>query len=903
MIYSCCDELRRNQIVGKDLNGIDYLEVLDGKVVNLADRQKTLFVHFVNDLVPGALANVNVRIEGGERIRNIVIDNVTIGTGSEAKILTVAVDQPGDYSIYTLRLVQDTTHTIPPDKIDPMFAAVDFSFKVECPSDFDCKAPCDCPPALLQNPEIDYLAKDYASFRRLMLDRMSFLMPQWQERHTADLGVALVEALAYVGDYLSYQQDAIATEAYLGTARRRVSVRRHAKLVDYAMHEGCNARAWAQVQVKQDVPLIPARTLLCTRIAGQATALFDDPIVLAQARAFFETMEDAALFADHNELHFYTWSDQRCCLPKGATAATLDGTFPGLKIGDVLIFEEMMGPNTGIPGDAELRRRCPVRLTDVETRNEKGEILIDPLNTSQAITQIRWADEDALPFPLCISSQADEQHGQDFYKNISVARGNIVLVDHGRTFADEDLGTVAPTLNGAVVTACDPCKLPSFSLRPSRYRPLLAQRPLTYVSALTSTPIFAIQSIASDLTDLDNGNFPSGLKNGFENMGIDTAQLKEIQGSHPLWSIGDGVNGFLIKHEKTHLNVYTVPPAASAMIQQDPWQALPAIHLDSTLKLDKFNWTARQDLLESKPSNPDFVVETESDGGAWLRFGDGLQLGRHPDAGTHFTATYRVGNGTAGNVGAESIAHLVYNPLIASEVQLSQAVINIRNPLPAAGGIEPESLDQVRAYAPAAFRTQERAVTEADYAEVTERHPQVQKAMATFRWTGSWHTVFITVDRLGGLPVDDAFKAEIRNFVERFRMAGYDLEVDAPRFVSLEIGMHVCVKEDYFREDVKAVLLKIFSERILPDGRLGVFHPDNFTFGQTVFLSPLIAAAQAVEGVQSVQITTFQRQGTPDPQPLAAGKLELGRLEIARLANDPNFVERGVFTLTLGGGK
>ena len=50
--------------------------------------------------------------------------------------------------------------------------------------------------------------------------------------------VALVELLAYAGDQLSYYQDAVATEAYLGTARRRVSVRRHARLVDYPMHDG-----------------------------------------------------------------------------------------------------------------------------------------------------------------------------------------------------------------------------------------------------------------------------------------------------------------------------------------------------------------------------------------------------------------------------------------------------------------------------------------------------------------------------------------------------------------------------------------------------------------------------------------------------------------------------------------
>ena len=69
-------------------------------------------------------------------------------------------------------------------------------------------------------------------------------MPDWQERHVPDLGVTLVELLAYVGDYLSYYQDAVGTEAYLGTARQRISVRRHARLVDYQLHEGCNARAW-----------------------------------------------------------------------------------------------------------------------------------------------------------------------------------------------------------------------------------------------------------------------------------------------------------------------------------------------------------------------------------------------------------------------------------------------------------------------------------------------------------------------------------------------------------------------------------------------------------------------------------------------------------------------------------
>jgi hypothetical protein len=90
---------------------------------------------------------------------------------------------------------------------------------------------------------------------------------------------------------------------------------------------------------------------------------------------------------------------------------------------------------------------------------------------------------------------------------------------------------------------------------------------------------------------------------------------------------------------------------------------------------------------------------------------------------------------------------------------------------------------------------------------------------------------------------------------------------------------------------------------VLPNGKLGVFHPDNFTFGQTVFLSPLYADVEASAGVDSVTITKFQRQGINSEAALEAGMLTLGRLEIARLDNDPNFPERGSVSLTMLGGR
>ncbi|MFB3921955.1 MAG: putative baseplate assembly protein [Terriglobia bacterium] len=822
MNYFCCDELRRAALQGTALNGIDFLEVLDHDAPTEAERQRKLFVHFVNPLAGAPLSESNISIEGGERIRNIAVTNVTAGVGPNANVLTVEVDQPGDYSVYTLRLVQDPQHSEPPDGYDPALSAVEFSFKVECPSDFDCLQPRVCPPTPRAEPEINYLAKDYSTFRRLLLDRLGVLMPQRVETSPADFAVAMIELLAYVGDYLSYQQDAIATEAYLGTARCRVSVRRHARLVDYLMHDGCNARAWIHLHVSADAGPLPKGTAFFTRIEGQPVLVPNDPAVLGQAAVAFETMYDVPmLYAAHNELPFHTWSDQRCCLPKGSTSATLKGHFPHLKAGDVLLFEEVLGPRTGLAEDADPAHRHAVRLTKVVAFDSSNNALTDPLTTSQ-ITAVEWAADDALPFPLCISARTDEDHGEQYIENVSVARGNMVLADHGLTRTEPLLpDTVpAPALFRPPATD-DPCVVSEPEAVPPRYRPQLAKSPLTQAA-----PFDPSRSATAAMT----------------------------------WKVEE---------------------------------ALPAISLASQHNSDTDTWVARRDMLNSAPDLAEFVVEVERDGAARLRFGDDL-LGKRPETGTQFTATYRVGNGTGGNVGAETLVHI-----LANLPQIEQ----VRNPLPAQGGAEPESIEDVRQRAPSAFRRQERAVTPDDYAEVTERHPDVQRAAATFRWTGSWHTVFVTVDREAGRLVDAPFRAEIRDHVERYRMAGYDLEVDAPRFAPLEIEMHVCVKPDYFRSDVRAALLEVFSNRTLPDGRRGVFHPDNFTFGQTVYLSPLYLVAQAIPGVASAEIKVFQRQGNDDPKPLQDGKLELGRLEIARLDNDPNFQEHGVFRLTLGGGK
>ncbi|WP_119280555.1 putative baseplate assembly protein, partial [Calidithermus roseus] len=306
-------------------------------------------------------------------------------------------------------------------------------------------------------------------------------------------------------------------------------------------------------------------------------------------------------------------------------------------------------------------------------------------------------------------------------------------------------------------------------------------------------------------------------------------------------------------------------------------------------------WQPRRDLLASDRFAREFVLEVAEDGRSQLRFGDDV-LGQAPTPGVPFEALYRVGNGAAGNVGAEAIAHLV-QPLGLP----AGGILRVRNPLPAAGGLEPEGLEAVRQYAPQAFRRQERAVTEADYAEVAQRHPEVQKAAATFRWTGSWYTVFVSVDRKGGRPVDAAFERELLGHLERFRMAGYDLEIDGPRFVPVDLALEVCVAAGHFRSGVKAALLEAFSTRELPTGP-AFFHPDRFSFGDPLYLSQVYRQALAVPGVASVEVRRFRRFGKTPARELEEGVLATGRLEVIRLDNDPSRPEFGRLELTMKGG-
>ncbi|MFF5009607.1 putative baseplate assembly protein [Streptomyces phaeochromogenes] len=843
---SCRDEVRRTNVRAAGLNGIDYLEV--------SEDQRTLTVFFLGK-APDPIFRHNVHIAHALGATPVQVGEITVHRQELPDLddcMDVRLTTPGDYSTYTLRLVEADERGRPTDRplpgFDPRYASLEFTFKVSCPSELDCVAPPLCPPPATTGPEIDYLAKDYASFRRLILDRLSLIMPDWKERHVPDVGIVLAEILSYVGDHLSYFQDAVATEAYLATARQRISVRRHAKLVDYALHEGCNARVFVCLRTEVDQSLNPKHLqfLSLRRPEPGIPGLLAPEDMQRLPVGGYEVFEPMGpnpvdVRVAHNEIPFYTWGDQECCLPAGATRATLldawavDGSYVAagttrerrlaLRVGDALVFEEVKGPGTGDSADADRSHRHAVRLTAVDAS------VVDALY-ERPVVEIEWAAEDALPFPLRLSALGRPPECA-LVEGIFVARGNVVTADHGRTVYREALGTVAAEEEEARCEGVGRLAEDGVRARP-------------FTSSLRLVPLTFRQE------------FPA------------------------------------------------YAPAAQLPVQ-DPRRARPQISLAQRgdgAPPGGWRWAPRPDLLDSGPLDRHFAVEIDNSGHARLRFGDDRD-GRRPEAGTRFVAGYRIGNGPSGNVGAESISRLLLR-----DGRAEDPLVRPRNPLPAGGGMSAELLDEAKSLAPTAFRSRlRRAITTDDYAALAAqtddsgRPSKVQRAAAALRWTGSWYEVLTTIDPLGQVRADEELLRLIARQLRPYRRIGHDLVVAPAAHVPVYLELNVCVRPGFLSGHVRADLLDAFSNRALLGGRRGFFHPDNLTFGQGVSVSRLTWVALGVSGVESAEVSRLEALFGGPSGAIEDGILRMGPCEVARLDNDPNAPHQGRLVLRLGGGR
>ena len=466
-------EARRTQVEGRtDLEGIDFVEVVG---------QRTLLVHLLNGIGGGVADEWHgdrVAILGGVRVDpavnpvgvvwaypalaivdsdgtpvdppppgvssadSVLVDGALPRTAAaRGRVLVVRTSSGGDWSTYVLALYAADGRSVPPDFDEPLSFAP-FGFTVDCPSDLDCCQPLTSVPLPSGSPLQDYLARDYEALRSRLVDRLSTLLPSWRDRSPADPVVMLAEVFAHLGDRLAYWQDAVAAEAYLGTARRRVSVRRHGRLLGYAVHEGCSARVW--LSVRTDVPV----TLSARAAVADVPSSGDSPLpvdVHSGGGAVFETAADADLTPARNQVPLDSWGDPSHTLPVGATTAFLavpvaDGDL-GLRAGDVLVLADYPSPGPDNPGGGPVEAGAPA-LRQAVRLDRDPVVHSDLLRPELTVVEVHWHLDDALVRPLVVAEPAPDGGPQVR----ALALANVVLADHGASVDAELLDPPQPTV-------------------------------------------------------------------------------------------------------------------------------------------------------------------------------------------------------------------------------------------------------------------------------------------------------------------------------------------------------------------------------------------------------------------------------------------------------------------------
>jgi hypothetical protein len=355
---------------------------------------------------------------------------------------------------------------------------------------------------------------------------------------------------------------------------------------------------------------------------------------------------------------------------------------------------------------------------------------------------------------------------------------------------------------------------------------------------------------------------------------------------------------------------------------ENPYAAIPDVRLDQVVGNALREWTWRRSLIgdfatlsgatASLPSDTHFTlddgtwsavaafdrvgetlthVDYKRGAGTTTRFGDGV-FGRMPAPASRFRARYRVGNGARFNLGADALKYCTH-----------PAITGITNPLPTSGGLAPETPAEARQLAPEGFRARTyRAVRPEDYAEAAERVEWVQRAGATFRWTGSWLTAFVTPDPLNAFTLTRERRNELELWLDRFRQAGRETHAIDPVYANLDLEVVARVEDSAYPGEVRAAVMRALFGKPTSGRPMGFFSPDKFTFGIPLHRSALEAAIQSVPGVCGVEGIRIRRRGWTPWGTWTTLSFTVAANEIVRVQNDPQYPERGSLRLKLVGG-
>lgn len=265
-------------------------------------------------------------------------------------------------------------------------------------------------------------------------------------------------------------------------------------------------------------------------------------------------------------------------------------------------------------------------------------------------------------------------------------------------------------------------------------------------------------------------------------------------------------------------------------------------------------WTEVDNFVRSRGTDRHYFLQRDEAERVTVFFGDNAQ-GKIPDAGATLRATFRLGGGIRGNVGADTIATVVS----VLTHQGSPLTVKVTNPLSASGGEERQSIEDAKRQAPRTLRALDRAVTLEDFEALAEDFPGIAKAKASIGSPGEaaccCGVVLHVVPEGGGLPSTE-LRTALLDRLGDVKMAGTCPELRDPVYVPVDLAGTVFIGPTFVQAEVERTFLEELD-------RFFALDSEAVGFGQGVFLSDLYNLLDSVEGVDHVDLTKVTRRPQP----------------------------------------
>ena len=177
------------------------------------------------------------------------------------------------------------------------------------------------------------------------------------------------------------------------------------------------------------------------------------------------------------------------------------------------------------------------------------------------------------------------------------------------------------------------------------------------------------------------------------------------------------------------------------------------------------------------------------------------------------------------------------------------------NPVPASGGIDPETMESARSLAPLTVRTMDRIVSLLDYEDFVRTMPGIGKVRVKALYYGKQPLAHITIAATDGSAVskNSDYYLNLVNTIAEYAASSQKFQVDSYEPLLFNLSALVIFDKQQDQSSVQALIEATLSQ---------TFSFALRDFGQDMEASEVITLIQNIPGVVSVQLKALYVVGS-----------------------------------------